>query len=279
MSRRHGVVSSAAGLIPFGHLGWGYRDRAAFLARAAEYIADGLARNQWVEFVGAGDQAWLRAELSALRDVVDVDRVTVSPAAEFYRIPDGTDVVDPQIAVAARVAATENAIRLGYSGFRAVVDATAVTLRPDQRDAFAHFEFLIDQKMAVLPVSALCAYDMSRLDREAASLVCLHPLVDDSAPSFQIYAEDGADFAVAGEVDIAAAPAFTAAVRRVWQFTPAGLVTVDARDLSYIGHQQLLDLERQAAAERRRILFRTDQPVLARLVDLLGLQHISVAAH
>ena len=42
MSRHHGVVDSAGGLDPFGHLGWGYRSRPEFLARAAEYIADGL---------------------------------------------------------------------------------------------------------------------------------------------------------------------------------------------------------------------------------------------
>ena len=72
MSRRHGVVDSAGGLIPFGHLGWGYRDRSEFLTRAAEYITDGLIQNQWVEFVGDGSPDQLRAELDSIAGLVEI---------------------------------------------------------------------------------------------------------------------------------------------------------------------------------------------------------------
>jgi hypothetical protein len=36
MRRRHAVLDSAAALTPFGHAGWGYRDRGEFFSRAAE---------------------------------------------------------------------------------------------------------------------------------------------------------------------------------------------------------------------------------------------------
>ncbi|KZS78855.1 hypothetical protein B4U45_13795 [Mycobacterium persicum] len=66
MIRQHGVVASAAGLVPFGHLGWGYSEQAQFRARAAEYIVDGRLQNQWVEYVGARSRDELRSEFAAM---------------------------------------------------------------------------------------------------------------------------------------------------------------------------------------------------------------------
>lgn len=273
MNRRHGTVDSAAGLIPFGHLGWGYRDRSEFLIRAAEYIADGLAQNQWVEYVGSGNREQLRAELSLLP--VDTSDVKITDALEFYAVPSG-DVIDPQIALATRIAAVDNAITLGYSGFRAVVDVTSMVLRPDQRDAFAQFEFLIDQTMAALPVSALCAYDHSQLDAVAAGLICLHPLVGGAGPAFQVFAEPGADFALAGEIDSVDAEAFRSALQRIWPLIGVDEVIVDARDVKFIGHRHLLEIEWSAHADGRTVVLRDAPRIVTRLVDLLHLNHVRV---
>jgi len=276
MTRRHGVVDSAAGLVPFGHLGWGYRDRSDFLARAAEYIADGLSRNQWVEYVGAGSREQLRAELESISGLGDTGDVKVTPAPEFYNVPAGADVVDPEIAVATRVAAVQDAITLGYTGFRAIVDATAVTAGPDQRDAFARFEFLIDQKMATLPVSALCAYDVSRLAGDAAGLVCLHPLVGTRAPTFRIYAEPGADFVLDGEVDAAGARSFSTTLQRIWPVLGTGDVVIDTSGLQFISHRELLALDGLARRDGRRIVLRDCAAVLTRLAGLLELTNIGL---
>lgn len=271
MNRRHGTVDSAAGLIPFGHLGWGYHDRSEFLVRAAEYIADGLAQNQWVEYVGSGSREQLRAELSLLP--MDTDDVKITDTMEFYAVPSG-DVVDPHVAVAARVAAVENAIAQGYTGFRAVVDATSVAQRTDQRDTFAQFEFLIDQQMAVLPVSALCAYDLTQID--AAGLICLHPLVGGAGPAFRIFAESGAGFALAGEIDSVDAEAFRSALQRIWPLLSDDEILVDARDVKFIGHRHLLELEWSAHADDRTVVLQDAPRVVTRLVDLLQLNHVLV---
>lgn len=271
MNRRHGTVDSAAGLIPFGHLGWGYHDRSEFLVRAAEYIADGLAQNQWVEYVGSGSREQLRAELSLLP--MDTDDVKITDTMEFYAVPSG-DVVDPHVAVAARVAAVENAIAQGYTGFRAVVDATSVAQRTDQRDTFAQFEFLIDQQMAVLPVSALCAYDLTQID--AAGLICLHPLVGGAGPAFRIFAESGAGFALAGEIDSVDAEAFRSALQRIWPLLSDDEILVDARDVKFIGHRHLLELEWSAHADGRTVVLQDAPRVVTRLVDLLQLNHVLV---
>jgi hypothetical protein len=79
MTRPQGVVASASSLVPFGHLGWGYSDRAEFAARAAEYIADGLEQNQSIEYVGEGSRVALAAEFAAMPDIRDrLDR-TMAP--------------------------------------------------------------------------------------------------------------------------------------------------------------------------------------------------------
>lgn len=45
---------------------------------------------------------------------------------EFYRFEGDSNVVEPVAAVAVKVAAVEDVVAAGYTGFRAVVDATAV---------------------------------------------------------------------------------------------------------------------------------------------------------
>ena len=276
MRRRQGVVATAGGLIPFGHLGWGYHDRDEFRLRAAEYIADGLAQHQWVEYVGAGSREELRAELATLPGLADISGIKVTPTLEFYNVAAGSDIVDPQIAVATRVAAVETAIQRGYTGFRAISDVTPVAGRPEQRDAFARFEFLIDQKMAAFPVSALCAYDLGQLDGDASSLICLHPLASRSAPNFRLYAHPGTGFALAGELDAATDHAFSTALQRVWPLASGDTIVIDAHDVEFIGHRQLAILEHCGRADGRRVVVQTKQPILARLAEMLELTYVRV---
>lgn len=58
--RTAGVVDSARGLLPHGHLCWAYQDRAEFQVRALEYMTDGIALGQWIEYVGSGSGEALR---------------------------------------------------------------------------------------------------------------------------------------------------------------------------------------------------------------------------
>jgi anti-anti-sigma regulatory factor len=243
----------------------------------------GSRRNQWVEYVGEASREQLRAELTAMPGIADrpgAHDITVTPTKEFYAVPPGSDVVDPQAAVATRVAAVEKAIEDGYTGFRAVSDATAVARTPEQRDAFACFEFLIDQQMTVLPASALCAYDNSQLAEDAAGLVCLHPFVNKGSVMFQLYAEPDEDmaFALTGEVDAASHELFTTTLQRIWPMPPGHTVRIDAQGLEFISHQQLLLLEEQARAHNSNIVLRTNQPIPTRLVDVLDLTDVQVEA-
>ncbi|EUA68710.1 hypothetical protein I553_1898 [Mycobacterium xenopi 4042] len=102
----------------------GYRDESEFLARAAEYIADGLALNQRILYARDRSRAALHTELLEMGfgSAVRSRQISVTPVAEHYVFVAGTDVVDPEATVAAGVAAMEYVVAMGCSGCRAVVD-------------------------------------------------------------------------------------------------------------------------------------------------------------
>ena len=85
--RQHAAVQSANGLLPFGHVGWGYRNRDEFFSRTAEYIADGLRHNQCITYASEGTHAALRSELAAMPGIgehLDSAGIVVMPLEVFY---------------------------------------------------------------------------------------------------------------------------------------------------------------------------------------------------
>lgn len=278
--RCNGVVSSAAGLVPFGHLGWVYRDRDEFVARAAEYLADGLKTNQRMEYVGDGSREALRADLADIgfSEGLRSGRIRVTPIEDFYEFNRDSDTVDAESTVAEFVAATEQALTDGYSGLRSVIDGTTVVRTPEQLDAGARFEYLIDQQMAVLPSSTLCAYSVSTIGNAANELTCLHPFAAEGEVGFRLFAQPDAGFVLAGEIDAHDNEMFVTTLERVWQLQEPGTLVIDARDLNFVTHHELYMLDRLARAEQRDVLLRTEQPIVVRLTELLELTNVRLEA-
>lgn len=277
--RDGGVVDSAGGVTPCGHVCWAYRNRPEFLARAAQYLIDGIESGQRVEFV-TDDVDRLHAELTVLptgRQLLDDDRGGVATVATFDWLLGSSEVGDAEAAVAARVAAIEHALADRYTGFRAVIDATAIVRTAAQRAAFARFEYLIDRQMRVLPIAAMCAYDVRDLGSAAVcELACLHPFVNDDAVEFRLYAEDGAEFALAGEIDLACRELFDTTLGRVVPLADGPKIIVDGRPLEFIDPRGLCVLERHARELDRQLVLRSGSPTIARVVELLGLRALRV---
>lgn len=281
MVRTVGLVDSARGLVPEGHVCWAYQDRAEFRTRAREYLADGIALGQWIEYVGSGSAEELRAELAGLEGIghlLDEGGIGVCPVGDFYEFADPSGgVVDPLRALAGRVAATEKALAAGYTGFRAVVDCTAVARTAPQRAAFARFEYLIDQQMSALPVTALCAYDLRELGRAAvAEMACLHPLASAGATPFHLYAEQDVEFALAGELDLSCAELFATTLERIVPPSGGPELVVEGRKLEFIDHRQLLVLVEHARRANATIVLRTSWPGVDRIVELLDVKGVRV---
>ena len=258
-ARRQGVVSTAAGLIPFGHACWAYHERNELAARGLEYAADGLAAGQYVEFVGPAGDLEFHAQLAeqaarrAVRRGARPETAGIRDLADYYvyRAP---GVVAPEQSIAGLLAACDNALAAGYTGVRAIVDGTSVARTAEQRDSYARFEYLIDRKMRTLPVGALCVYDAGELGPAAvAELACLHPCVSAGAAPFRLYAEEDADFAIAGTIAGRAAEDLLRAALRQVTVAPGRELIVDARRADYISegavatfHQYARDIKRSA---------------------------------
>jgi hypothetical protein len=129
--------------------------------------------------------------------------------------------------------------------------------------------------MAVLPFSALCAYNTSELKEAADGLLCLHPYVSQGGPSFRLHAQTDADFALSGYVDNASDGLFTATMQRIWWAGDDPLI-IDAQDLDFITHRQLCTLDHYARVDGRKVILRTDQYIPGRLAGLLGLTNVVV---
>jgi anti-anti-sigma regulatory factor len=204
--------------------------------------------------------------------------VRVTPADEYYPYQPGSNIIDAERAVANCLTATDRAISKGYTGFRTVGDVTSAARTPEQRAALAQLEYLVDQKLAVFPFSALCGYNMRQLGAAADELICLHPFVSNGSVTFRLYAESGADvdFALAGEIDAANNELFATTLQRIWPLVQRHTVRIDARELEFIGHQQLGMLEQRAREHNRKVVLVTNQPIPSRIVNLLDLTNVRV---
>jgi hypothetical protein len=285
--RMVGRADSARSLLSHGHLCWAYQDRAEFLARALECILEGIAIGQRVQYVGSRTVETLRAELAGLDDIEDIledGDVAVSPFGDFYPFYSGSDVVDPVAALAAHVAAADAAVAAGYTGMRIVADATAVVRTPEQRDAFARYEHLLDRQMTVRPLSALCGYDSGQLGCAAvAELACLHPLANVGCGPFQLYAEPGVNFALAGDIDLSCDELFATTLARVvpLSFEPLPFgpeLVIDGQSLAFIDHRRLLVLIEAAQRVGATLVLENAPGTAARLIQILKLSGVRVQA-
>ena len=201
----------------------------------------------------------------------------VATVDEVYAFSGAGRVVDPDRSAAARAAATEDALAAGYTGLRAVVDATALAGTVGQRVAYAHYEYLLDRQSSVLPLATICAYDVAQLGSAAvAEMACLHPLTSRGASPFRLYTDDAFAFALAGEIDVLSAGQLADTLGRVLPLMSGPELVVDGRELEFIDHRGLLVLDRCAGQRGVRLALRTPRVTVAQIAEAIGLRHLRV---
>jgi anti-anti-sigma regulatory factor len=155
----------------------------------------------------------------------------------------------------------------GHNGYRLIADCTTTTRTPQQRDAFARYEHLLDRQIIHKPIAALCAYNLRALGLVAAAeMACLHPCASPRATPFQLYAEHDAAFGLAGTLNESAAPLLLAALRRLGKPTGPELV-IDARSAAYIGRQALAALSAHAQQMNFMAVVRLSRPLASRIAS------------
>jgi hypothetical protein len=202
----------------------------------------------------------------------------VSSVDDFYSYVDHDRVVDPQRSVAARVEDIEHALAADFTGLRIVADATAVVARPEQADAFARYEYLLEQAMTTLPAGALCAHDRARVDRgSAAGLACLHPVTGPDPTPFNLSAGRGADFSLAGQLDVASRELMGQTIARIESYLAGPQLVVHGGNLEFIDHRALLDLADLAQRTGADgLVLRTNLSSARRICEVLGDDRITV---
>jgi hypothetical protein len=281
--RCQGAVDSAASLGVFDHLFWLYPSKAAFAEHALEYAADGIAAGQYVEFVGDDSTADLRSQLARAVRSMPVGRApgageaAVDDIADYYQYAsDG--VVDPDATAAALHAAIDDALAAGFTGLRTVVDATPLARTRTQREAAAREEHLVDRAVNSQRTSAMCGYSVQQIGRRAAAeMACMHPFISQGAAPFRLFAEEGADFALAGRIDARAVALFRKTLQRIGPPVGNELI-VDARQTEAIDDQALAALEAHAARTGRNAILRTSRSNSPSPASLSSLPRLTVNA-
>jgi len=156
--RMIGPVESYRELAPQDHLCWVHGDRGDYRPRLTEFFREGLERGLRVAYLGSGDAGELRELLDGVADtgtLVSGEAVRVISFEEFYG---AGEPVDPAEVIKTYDAATQVALADGYRGLRISADVTDLVRAPDQHDAFARCEFLLERYSARHPLSAMCGY-------------------------------------------------------------------------------------------------------------------------
>lgn len=269
-----GMIGAAQGCSPHDHRCLAYDDPGEFQSRVLEFLADGLAQGRRVCYAANRDTAALWDDL---RDLEEITRFRPG-AVRVQSLDDAAGaVVEPVGLVQAYAAETEDALTAGFTGLRVVVEATPLVRSPEQLDAFARFEHLIDRYMTSRPFSALCAYNRVELGKETiAQVACLHPTANAGAAPFRLHASTRAAASLGGELDLTSRDLFPMALRRVDIRPTAGELVLDATNLDFIDHRSMLALADYARSFDATVVLRTDLPSPARIIEILDLPDMRV---
>ncbi|MGH3802700.1 MAG: MEDS domain-containing protein [Pseudonocardiaceae bacterium] len=252
-----------------------YDDPGEFQSLVLEFLADGLAQGQRVCYAANRDTAALWDDL---QDLGETKRSRRPGAVQVQSLDDATGaVVQPVGLVQTYAAATEDALAAGFTGLRVAAEVTPLVRSPEQLDAFARFEHLIDRYMTSRPFSALCAYNRVELGEETiAQVACLHPTTNAGAAPFRLHASTRAAASLAGELDLISRDLFPMALRRVDIRPTDGELVIDATNLDFIDHRSMLALADYARSLDATVVLRTDLPSPARITELLDLPDMRV---
>ena len=276
--RLSGVTDTVRDLSVHDHLCWVYHDRDEHPTRMVEYLADGVVQGQRVRYIGDGGWDGLRADLAGLPKLdrlLDAGTVELVSVNESY--PWGP--VTPARQVARFAAATEAALADGYRGLRVAADCTAMVSDGQRRDAFARYEHQLDCYLVTHPLAVMCVYDRARLGADAtAELAALHPLTRTAVTPLHVFADPGADLALAGQIDALSVGLLQRTLDRTEFIHGKRPLLVNATALTFIDHQALRALDTWAGRVGTRMVMVNAGQLIGRLAELVGLDHVQVVA-
>ena len=269
--RMIGPVESYRGLGVQDHLCWVHGDRGDYRPGLSEFFRDGLGRGLRVAYLGPGNAGELRDLLGGVVDtgtLVSGEAVRVIFFEEFYG---AGEPVDPSAVIKRYDAATQEALADGYRGLRVGADVTDLVRAPEQRDAFARCEFLLERYSARHPLSAMCGYRRD-LGDAVTQFACLHAAAPAGVTPFQVFACGDGAVGLFGEFDQACQGAFDRALRRIQPAPDDPGLIFDMSAVRFMDHHALLSLDSYAKACQIPVVARSVPPIVHRVARALGLE-------
>lgn len=244
-----------------------------------EFLSDGLAQGQRIWYLADVDADALWDELRDLdkdHAALRRDAVRIESADARY----APAAVDPIGQVREFATVMQEALVAGFTGLRLVAESTLRLRTPELLNAWACCELLADRYMMALPFSALCAYNRTELSEATiAHVACLHPTVNGGAAPFRLYSSCGATASLSGELDLTSCELFATALRRADLRPVGGELIIDATELHFIDHRNLLVLAAHAHDCGATAVLRTGFTTsAARMVEILDVRDVRVEA-
>jgi hypothetical protein len=272
--RMIGPVGSCRELGVQDHLCWVHSDRGDYRPRLGEFFRDGIERGLRVAYLGSGYARELRELLGRVAGIGPLrsgKAVRVISFEEFYGA--AGEPVDPAAVIKRYDAATQEALADGYQGLRVGADVTDLVRSPDQQDAFARCEVLLERYSSRHPLSAMCGYRRD-LGDAVTQFACLHAAVPAGLTPFQVFACDDGAVGLLGEFDAACQTAFERALRRIQPSPDDPELIFDMSAVRFMDHHALLSLDSYAETCEVPVVARSVPPLVGRVAQMLGLEHL-----
>ena len=271
--RMIGPIESPRGFGLQDHLCWVHGDLWDYRPRLTEFFSEGLERGLQVAYLGAGNVEELREHLDRFIDVGPLltrEALRVISFDEIYRA--GEPVVPAEV-IKKYAAATQEALTDGYRGLRISADVTDLVRAPEQQDAFARLEFLLERYSSRHPLSALCEYRLE-LGDAVTQFACMHAAVPAGLTPFQVFACDDGAVGLLGDFDAACQAAFKRALQSIQPAPDESELIFDMSAVRFMDHRALLALDSYAQRCQIPVLLRSMPPVVRRVARVLGLEHL-----
>jgi ABC-type transporter Mla MlaB component len=228
---------------------WGFEDGDDLREVAVSFLRAGVDAGERVMWIGEGDDRVLVeaiADVGNLDDLIGEGRLTVRDVRAAYQGGDAATTVEHFRSLSAA------ALRDGYTGLRVIADNTPLARDDEARLDFVAYERLVDDMIGESPIVGMCAFDTSALgDDGVADIACVHPARGGRMhePSFSLY-RLGDVLVLSGEVDLAHANRFAAALRGSSSSTVSCLELSGLKYIDIAGARQLAGLLQNIPADR-----------------------------
>jgi anti-anti-sigma regulatory factor len=271
--RTIGPVESPRGFGLQDHTCWVHGDGRDYRPHLTEFFGEGLERGLQVAYLGTGNVEELREHFDRFIDVGPLltrKDIRIISFDEVYR--PGEPVVPAEVMMK-YAAATQEALADGYQGLRISADVTDLVRAPEQQDAFARFEFLLERYSSRNPLSALCEYRLE-LGDAVTQFACMHAAVPAGLTPFQMFACDDEAVGLLGEFDAAGHAAFKRALQSIQPVPDDSTLVFDMSAVRFMDHRALLTLDSYAQESQVPVLVRSMPPAVRRVARVLGLEHL-----